>query len=169
LNYAGKFDTTVAFEGLAATHSQHAYQVDSSQIYAPDDAIVVADAQLSAGTTGNDVIFATGQGDLLTGNGGHDQFVFEPSNPSNTDAVEHTISNFNTSLDTIDLRQFCKISSASDVISTAVTHGSDTLLRLDDHETLLPKNLAASSLHARDFIVSPMLVSDSAAAPAHVD
>jgi hypothetical protein len=107
------------------------------------------------GTTGNDVIIATGEPDMLTGNGGQDQFVFKPSNPGNTGTVEHTITDFNASLDTIDLRQFNNISSAAAVISTAATHGSDTLLTLDNHETLLLKNVAVSSLHASDFIVSP--------------
>jgi len=108
-----------------------------------------------AGTSGNDVIFATGQPDTLTGEGGQDHFVFKPSNPLDTVTVEHIITDFNVNLDTIDLRQFTNVSSLADLIDTATTQNGDTLLTLDDHQTLLLKNVAASSLHASDFIVTP--------------
>src|SRR6202000_223756 len=96
----------------------------------------------------------TAQPDTLTGNGGQDQFVFKPSETSQTVTVEHTITDFNTNFDTIDLRQFSQIDSAKDVLSTATPQGNDTLLTLDDHETLLLKNVNPGQLHAGDFIVS---------------
>jgi len=108
------------------------------------------------GTPGNDVIFATGQPDTLTGNGGQDQFVFKPSDAGQTTTVEHTITDFNVHLDTIDLRQF-DISSVASIIASA-TPGNDTVLTLDDHQTLLLKGVTASSLHASDFIVTPHTV-----------
>src|SRR6185437_9955913 len=76
------------------------------------------------GTTGNDVIFASGAPDTLTGNGGSDQFVFKPT--SGQDAVQHTITDFNANLDTIDLRQFGHITSTANITETQ--QGSDTLL-----------------------------------------
>jgi hypothetical protein len=35
----------------------------------------------------------------------------------------------------------------------AVEQGSDTLITLDGHDTLLLKNVVATSLHASDFII----------------
>jgi hypothetical protein len=111
-----------------------------------------------SGTTGNDVIFATSQADTLTGHGGIDQFVFKPSSPTDTVTVEHTITDFDVNHDTIDLRQFANVSSAADVLATATpqgTDGSDTLLTLDDHQTVLLKNVTAGQLHTNDFIITP--------------
>ena len=100
------------------------------------------------GTPGNDVIFATHSSDTLTGGGGQDQFVFAPSsNPS----VLHTITDFVEGIDKIDLRQFSNISSTS--LPTETQVGNDTLMTLDNNDTLLLKNVVASNLHAADFIV----------------
>ena len=107
------------------------------------------------GTIGNDVIFATGGSDTLTGNGGIDQFVFKPSMPDANTTTEHTITDFDVNHDTIDLRQFVNVGSWTDVTATAQQQGSDTLLTLDNHETLLLKNVLATNLHASDFIVTP--------------
>ncbi|HLG80644.1 MAG TPA: FecR domain-containing protein [Bradyrhizobium sp.] len=106
-----------------------------------------------AGTTGNDVIFGTGNSDTLAGNGGHDQFVFAPT--SGQTAAQHTITDFNTHLDTIDLRQFANINTAANALTTATQQGNDTLLTLDPQDTLLLKNVVAANLHASDFIVTP--------------
>jgi large repetitive protein len=103
----------------------------------------------NAGTSGNDVIFATGGSDVLTGGGGQDQFVFKPTTGSTS--VQHTITDFNAAIDTIDLRQFPAISAST--LPSEVQVGNDTLVTLDSHDTLLLKNVAASSLHASDFIV----------------
>ncbi|WP_024517755.1 FecR domain-containing protein [Bradyrhizobium sp. Tv2a-2] len=105
------------------------------------------------GTSGDDVIFGTGNSDTLTGNGGHDQFVFAPTNgPA---AVQHTITDFNVNLDTIDLRQFTNISTTADALATATQHGNDTLLTIDSQDTILLKNVFVANLHAGDFIVTP--------------
>jgi large repetitive protein len=106
----------------------------------------------NTGTSGNDVIFATGGSDVLTGGGGQDQFVFKPTTGSTS--VQHTITDFNAAIDTIDLRQFYPAISAS-TLPSGVQVGNDTLVMLDSHDTLLLKNVAASSLHASDFIVHP--------------
>ena len=65
--------------------------------------------------------------------------------------MQHTITDFVTGLDKIDLRQFSNLSSS--LLPTETQQGSDTLITLDSHDTLLLKNVAAVSLHASDFIV----------------
>jgi Ca2+-binding RTX toxin-like protein len=103
------------------------------------------------GTEGKDVIFATEACDTLIGNGGKDQFVFQPTWSEH--AVQHTVSDFQTGLDRIDLRLF-DIGSWDDVGKTQ--QGDDTLLTLDHngHDTVLLKNVIAGNLSAGDFIVS---------------
>jgi hypothetical protein len=104
----------------------------------------------SQGTAGNDVIFASGSADVLTGGGGADQFVFKPA--GGTSSVQHTITDFSASTDTVDLRQFYPTLSAS-VLPTETQVGNDTLVTLDSQDTLLLKNVNVSSLHASDFIL----------------
>jgi Ca2+-binding RTX toxin-like protein len=101
------------------------------------------------GTPGNDVIFATGNQDVLTGAGGQDQFVFKPT--SSGPSVEHTITDFVTGLDKIDVRQFSNLSAST--LPTEAQQGSDTLVTLDSHDTLLLKNVSATNLHVSDFIL----------------
>lgn len=107
------------------------------------------------GTIGNDVLFATAGQDTLTGGGGIDQFVFKPT--EGADLVQHTVTDFNANLHTIDLRQFANIGSWTDVGIASMNNGQDTLLTLDaqHHVTVLLQNVQASTLHANDFIVSP--------------
>jgi Ca2+-binding RTX toxin-like protein len=95
------------------------------------------------------VIFATSGQDILTGGGGQDQFVFAPtlSGPS----VQHTITDFVVGLDKIDVRQFGNISASS--MPTETQQGSDTLITLDSHDTLLLKGVVATALHTSDFIL----------------
>jgi hypothetical protein len=109
------------------------------------------------GTAGNDVIFATGHDDTLTGNGGLDHFIFKPTLGTNG-VVEHTVTDFDANLDTIDLRQFVNIGSTAAALATAAQQGNDTLLTLDSHDTVLLKNVLAANLHAGDFIVTPHTV-----------
>ncbi|WP_407177237.1 FecR domain-containing protein [Bradyrhizobium sp. STM 3562] len=104
------------------------------------------------GTPGNDVIFATGGSDSLTGNGGLDQFVFKPT--SGPDAVQHTITDFDPNLDTIDLRQFGNGISVANLTANATQQGSDTVVTIDAHDSLLLKNVVATSLHTSDFIIA---------------
>nr|WP_246752021.1 VCBS domain-containing protein [Bradyrhizobium diazoefficiens] len=102
------------------------------------------------GTTGKDVMFASESSDTLDGNGGQDQFVFTPG--SSSDSVQHTILDFDTTLDKIDLRQFDNINSFSDIIITQ--QSVDALVTLDNHESILLKNVVIGNLHASDFIVT---------------
>jgi VCBS repeat-containing protein len=99
------------------------------------------------GTSGKDVIFATGYNDTLTGGAGADQFVFAPEDTINSD----TITDFDVARDKIDVRQFGNINSWTNI--SAVQQGNDTLITLDSHTNVLLKNVVATSLHASDFIV----------------
>ena len=101
------------------------------------------------GTSGKDVILATNNQDVLTGAAAQDQFVFAPtaSGPS----VQHTITDFQIGVDKIDVRQFSNISASA--LPTETQQGTDTLITLDGHDTLLLKNIAAVNLHGSDFIV----------------
>ncbi|WP_375158580.1 VCBS domain-containing protein [Bradyrhizobium sp. RDT46] len=103
------------------------------------------------GTAGKDVIFATEQSDTLIGGGAKDQFVFAPT--SSQPAVQHTVNDFETGLDKIDLRQFSSITSWTQVSSLAEQQGADTLLNLDGNDKILLKNVVADNLHASDFIL----------------
>ena len=105
------------------------------------------------GTAGKDVIFGTGYGDVLTGGAAADQFVFAPNGGPGT--AQHTITDFVTGLDKIDLRGFNNISTFSDVTLLESQQGNDTLITLDSHDTLLLKNVALVNLHANDFILHP--------------
>ncbi|WP_420809164.1 VCBS domain-containing protein [Bradyrhizobium zhanjiangense] len=120
------------------------------------------------GTDGKDVIFATDTGDTLTGGAGKDQFVFSPGvlydqNGQPITDLSHTITDFTTGLDKIDLRQFSDVNSISNL--TIVQQGSgDTLITwhqqvtqpegapFTENESLLLKNVIAANLKASDFI-----------------
>ena len=109
------------------------------------------------GTSGKDVIFATGSDDTLTGHAGADQFVFAPQQNPSAD----TITDFTPGEDRIDLRQFSEIVEFRDDQGWLATHAAqssahpaDVVIVLGD-DTLTLKNLAVTSLHASDFIVSP--------------
>ena len=100
------------------------------------------------GTAGKDVIFGSGNGDTLTGNGGQDQFVFSPALSG---AAQHTITDFDVNLDKIDVRQFHAITASA--LPTETQQGNDTLITLDTNDTILLKNVVAANLHASDFIL----------------
>ncbi|BBO09891.1 VCBS domain-containing protein [Bradyrhizobium sp. TM102] len=104
-----------------------------------------------AGANGKDVIFATDSSDTLIGGGAKDQFVFAPT--SSQTAVQHTVNDFETGLDKIDLRQFTSITSWTQVSQHAAQQGVDTLLTLDSNDKILLKNTVVGNLHASDFIV----------------
>jgi VCBS repeat-containing protein len=99
------------------------------------------------GTSGKDVIFGTEGNDTLTGGGGHDQFVFSAADSGN---VQHTITDFETPLDKLDLREISFIDELTDI--TVAQQGSDTLITLDTHNTILLQNVQAANLHASNFI-----------------
>ena len=100
-------------------------------------------------TSGTNVILATNSQDVLTGTAAQDQFVFAPT-PSGP-SVQHTITDFEVGIDKIDVSQFSNISASA--LPTETQQGSDTLVTLDGHDTLLLKNVAAVNLHGSDFIV----------------
>jgi Ca2+-binding RTX toxin-like protein len=104
------------------------------------------------GTSGKDVILATNGQDVLTGGAGQDQFVFAPT--SSGPAVQHTITDFAAGIDQLDVRQFSGLSTSS-IPGAIQQQGSDTLITLDAHDTLLLKNVSAANVHVSDFIVHP--------------
>ncbi|MBB4372574.1 hypothetical protein GGD63_005384 [Bradyrhizobium sp. cir1] len=87
-------------------------------------------------------------GPTLVGTSGQDQFAFT----SSALPVQSTIVDFDLGQDKIDLREFASIKSFSDIVITQQAGGA--LVTLDDHQSILLKNLVASSLHASDFIVA---------------
>lgn len=87
-------------------------------------------------------------GPTLVGTAGQDQFTFTNS----TLPVQSTIVDFELGQDKIDLREFANIHAFSDIVVTQ--RADDALVTLDDHQSILLKNLVASSLHASDFIVA---------------
>src|SRR5207253_1251686 len=100
------------------------------------------------GTSGKDVIFGTDSNDTLTGGGGHDQFVFSDTSSG---SVQHTITDFETAMDRLDIRQFSAIHAVTDFTSVQ-QHGSDTLITLDRNDTILLQNVLAANIHASNFI-----------------
>jgi VCBS repeat-containing protein len=109
-----------------------------------------------AGTSGKDVIFATGSDDTLTGGASADQFVFAPGQNPSAD----TITDFTPGQDRIDLRLFSEVGSdnINGWLSTHAVQSSanpaDVLITLGN-EAITLKNVAVTSLHVSDFIVSP--------------
>ena len=101
------------------------------------------------GTSGKDVILATNGQDVLTGGAAQDQFVFAPT--STGPSVQHTITDFVTGTDKIDVRQFSSLSASAP--PTEAQQGSNTLVTLDSHDTLLLTNITATNLHASDFLL----------------
>jgi hypothetical protein len=108
------------------------------------------------GTSGKDVIFATGSDDTLTGGASADQFVFASGQNPSAD----TITDFTPGQDRIDLRLFSEVGSdnINGWLSThavqSTTNPADVLITLGN-EALTLKNVTVTSLHVSDFIVSP--------------
>ncbi|MEH2592658.1 VCBS domain-containing protein [Bradyrhizobium sp. AZCC 1721] len=100
------------------------------------------------GTSGKDVIFATGYADTL---------VFTPEDDPSAD----TIMDFVVGEDHIDLRAFAQFVNAENITAWlanpvhVTTSGDDKLITLDTGDTITLKGLATAGLHASDFIVSP--------------
>jgi VCBS repeat-containing protein len=112
------------------------------------------------GTDEKDVIFATEGNDTLTGGAGADQFVFAPESECDPSADE--ITDFKQGEDHIDLRAFAQFVNAENITGwladpdhVTTTIGGDKLITLGTGDTITLKGLAAASLLASDFIVSP--------------
>ncbi|WP_079566273.1 Ig-like domain-containing protein [Bradyrhizobium erythrophlei] len=106
------------------------------------------------GTSGKDVILATGNNDALTGGGGADQFVF------NKTTGAHTITDFSTINDHIDLTALSSIVTAATLnawlasnVAPSTTNPADTVISLGSTETITLHNVLATSIHASDFII----------------
>jgi Ca2+-binding RTX toxin-like protein len=103
------------------------------------------------GTSGKDVIFATEGNDTLTGGAGKDQFVFSDT----LSGAVHTITDFETPLDKIDLREFTAVHSLTDISVTQ--DGSSTLVSIGNDSILL-QNVLPSNVHPGNFIFHSVLV-----------
>ena len=99
------------------------------------------------GTSGKDVIFGTDQNDTLTGGGGKDQFVFSDTSSG---SVQHLITDFETPLDRIDLREFSAVHTLADI--TVAQQASDTLITVDGNDTILLQNVLAAQVQASNFL-----------------
>jgi hypothetical protein len=107
------------------------------------------------GTSGKDVIIATGETDTLTGGAGADQFVFR------TNTGNDTITDFTPGQDHIDLRAFSTVDTST--IGTwlsihavaSPTNAADTLLTLGGDDSITLKNVLVANLSANDFILHP--------------
>ncbi len=115
------------------------------------------------GTAGNDVIFATGNSDTLTGGKGADQFVFGPHSGS---ADKDVIKDFEVGIDKIVLDHIRGVPNLSgpfgdlkltlwELSGGIEQKGNNTLIHLDGGDTLQLNNVHMSQLHASDFIVHP--------------
>ena len=118
------------------------------------------DGAMLVGTAEKDVIFATGGNDTLTGGASADQFVFAPKSQYDDPSADK-ITDFTQGEDHIDLRAFAQFVDAENITAWlanpdhVTTSGGDKLITLDTGDTITLKGLAAASLHASDFIVSP--------------
>ena len=112
------------------------------------------------GTDEKDIIFATEGNDTLTGGASADQFVFAPKSKYDDPSADG-ITDFTQGEDHIDLRAFAQFVDAENITGWlanpghVTTSGGDKLITLDTGDTITLKGLAAASLHASDFIVSP--------------
>nr|WP_245284210.1 FecR domain-containing protein [Bradyrhizobium sp. WSM2254] len=104
--------------------------------------------QFASDGHGGTLIVDPPTGPTLVGTDGQDQFAFTNS----TLPVQSTIIDFELGQDKIDLQKFANIQSFGDLGITQ--QGADTLVTLDDHQSIRLKNLVAGSLHASDFIVA---------------
>lgn len=104
--------------------------------------------QFASDGYGGTLIVDPPTGPTLVGTNGQDQFAFTNS----TLPVQSTIIDFELGQDKIDLQKFANIQSFGDLGITQ--QGADTLVTLDDHQSIRLKNLVAGSLHASDFIVA---------------
>jgi VCBS repeat-containing protein len=115
------------------------------------------------GTDGQDVIFATGNSDTLTGGKGADQFVFGPHSGW---ADKDIITEFKVGTDKIVLDHIRGVPNLSgpfgdlkltlwELSGGIEQKGDNTLIHLDGGDTLQLTNVHMSQLHASDFIVHP--------------
>jgi len=132
--------TITVTDGFGATDSVH-FVFNFNQ---------VGSGSTLQGTSGKDVILATNSQDVLTGGAGQDQFLFAPT--SSGPAVQHTITDFEMGIDKLDVRQFSGLSTSS-IPGAIQQQGSDTLITLGAHDTLLLKDVFAANVHTSDFIV----------------
>ncbi|MHC4040097.1 VCBS domain-containing protein [Bradyrhizobium sp. 23AC] len=160
-------DTPPAIEQITLTVTDKTTGLSDTVNFIFNEADDTGQSVILEGTSGKDVIFATDTNDTLTGGGAKDQFVFAPGlmydgNGQPVTDFSHTITDFTVGLDKIDLRQFSDVSSTSNLAIAQQLNG-DTLITwnqeitqqsgpIQEHESLLLKNVVAANLRASDFI-----------------
>ncbi|HEV2531364.1 Ig-like domain-containing protein [Phenylobacterium sp.] len=156
----GKVDSTGAFHVVSASladgaHTLTAVATDGSGAYSASSApiTVLVDSRASApvaisgqtGGAGDDIITAH-NGNVLTGAGGHDIFLF------GTASGQATIADFQAGVDDIEVDHTLAASFA-DIVSHAVqTSAGDVVITFDATHVLTLKHVALASLSAGDFL-----------------
>jgi VCBS repeat-containing protein len=163
----------LTYSGIVYHPGQHAPQTDKVTLTVTDafgasdsvnfifnEAGKGPDVALS-GTSGKDVIFASGYNDTLTGGAGADQFVFAPDFDPRSHGEHDTITDFTPGQDVIDLRAFAGVVDSSNLTQWLASHATtssansaDTLITLGPNDTITLRNVSLAHLHASDFIVS---------------
>ena len=111
------------------------------------------------GTIGKDLIYAPGgQNATLTGLDGNDTFVFHPDSgaPYSTDTITdfhpYDPANPTAEADRIQLDGFTAYSSFADVAPHITNDGSNAVIDLGNSQTITVTGVAATQLHASDFL-----------------
>ncbi|EEA92494.1 calcium-binding protein [Pseudovibrio sp. JE062] len=104
------------------------------------DDIIIGDA-------GNNKLWGYGGNDTLTGGDGNDTFLFE------TNFEHDTITDFTVGAGSDDTIRFTEDSFVSfeDVLATASQVGTDTVIQLNDDNSITLQNVSVADLHADDF------------------
>ncbi|KZK94257.1 MULTISPECIES: calcium-binding protein [unclassified Pseudovibrio] len=99
------------------------------------------------GDTGNNKLWGYGGDDTITGGDGNDIFLFEEN-------FEHdTITDFTAGAGSEDTIHFSEgtFGNFEDVIAAASDVGTDTVIQLDDDNSVTLQNVSITDLHADDF------------------
>jgi len=128
----------------APSHAVHTYKAQQL-----DDGGHVAASSGNAilGSRGGDTLIGTATNDVLSGNGGHDTFVFAPN------FGHDTIQDFGTGGRSHDVLQFSKsvFDSFADVLAHASQSGHDAIISAGTGGSLTLKNVSVDALHKTDF------------------
>jgi VCBS repeat-containing protein len=130
--------------------------VDTTQFTVAENQVSGTTTFSTLATSGDDVIFSTGQDDILKGGAGADQFVFAK------DMGHDTIIDFTPGQDKIDLLANMPFTAGdSDSFALWLKSGAvekvgpDTLIQFDESNSILLSNVAKANLHMSDFILHP--------------
>jgi VCBS repeat-containing protein len=154
---------TLFDDDTGGSYQARTYSVEIFPNETPDPGIVVTgDDSLSDqiyGTSGNDVLSGGGGNDTIVGGGGNDQLLGGEGADNfkfSADMGNTTIGDFQSGQDHIDLSG---IVATDDLVQWLASHATesptnDTLITIDDGQTITLTNVAPASLSTGDFIVS---------------